>query len=124
MPGSARRAYTAPMISSKTRLLLATPLLALALAATSACSSENTDCNVVEGKCTVTFDRGVNAKAEVLGVDAEFVSATDTTATVKIGGQQLTIPLDSEESSGDFDVRVQSITQEQVVVEISAGGGN
>jgi hypothetical protein len=77
------------MISSKTRLLLATPLLALALATTSACSSENTDCNVVEGKCTVTFDRGVNAKAEVLGVNAEFVSATDTTATLKIGGQQI-----------------------------------
>ncbi|GAA2732101.1 hypothetical protein GCM10010439_49060 [Actinocorallia aurantiaca] len=120
MSGFSPRAYTAPMISSKTRLLLATPLLALALATTSACSSENTDCNVVEGKCTVTFDRGVNAKAEVLGVNAEFVSATDTAATLKIGGQQITVPLEGEEASGEFNVRVQSITQEQVIVVISA----
>jgi hypothetical protein len=112
------------MISSKTRLLLATPLLALALATASACSSENADCSLVEGKCTVTFDRGVNAKAEVLGVTAEFVSATDNTATLRIAGQEITVPLDSEEPSGDFDVRVTSITQEQVVVEISTGGGN
>ncbi|WP_344247996.1 hypothetical protein [Actinocorallia libanotica] len=111
------------MISSKTRLLLATPLLALALATTAACSSENADCNIAQGKCTVTFDRGVNAKAEVLGVNAEFVSATDTTVTLKIGGQELTVPLDNEQSSGEFDVRVQSITQEQVVVEITTNVG-
>ncbi|WP_106398539.1 hypothetical protein [Actinocorallia populi] len=111
------------MISSKTRLLLATPLLALALAATSACSSENADCDIAAGKCTVTFDRGVNAKAEVLGVNAEFVSATDTSATLKIGGQELTVPLDSEQSSGEFDVRVQSITQEQVIIEITTNVG-
>lgn len=114
------RPYTAPMISTKTRLLLATPLLALALTTTSACSSENADCNVAQGQCTVTFDRGVNAKATVLGVDAEFVSATDSTVTLKIAGQQVTVPLDGQESSGDFNISVQSITKDQVVVQIAA----
>ena len=107
------------MISAKTRVLFATPLLALALATASACSSENTDCDITQAQCTVTFDRGVNAKASVLGVDAEFVSATDTSVTLKIGGQQITVPLDGQESSDGVNVKVQSITQDQVVVVIS-----
>lgn len=107
------------MISAKTRLLIAAPLLALALGTASACSSENTDCALASGTCTVTFDRGVDAKASVLGVEAELVKATDTDVTVKIGGQQVTVPLDSEQSSGDFDIRVKEITQQNVVLEIS-----
>ena len=109
------------MISAKTRLLLAAPLLALALGTASACSSENTDCALTTGTCTVTFDRGVDAKASVLGVEAELVEATDTTVTMKVGGQQVTVPLDGEQQSGDFDIRVKSITQDNVVVEISTG---
>ncbi|MDX6743037.1 hypothetical protein [Actinocorallia sp. A-T 12471] len=109
------------MISAKTRLLLAAPLLALALGTASACSSENTDCALTTGTCTVTFDRGVDAKAKVLGVEAELVEATDTTVTVKIGGQNVTVPLNDAEQSGDFNLRVKSITQDQVIVEISTG---
>ncbi|MCD0450817.1 hypothetical protein LO762_16690 [Actinocorallia sp. API 0066] len=109
------------MISAKTRLLLATPLLALALGTASACSSENADCALTTGSCTVTFDRGVDAKASVLGVDAQLVEATDSSVTVKIGGQNVTVPLDGEEQSGNFSVRVKSITQDQVVLEIATG---
>ncbi|GAB2817981.1 hypothetical protein GCM10022221_14800 [Actinocorallia aurea] len=109
------------MISAKTRLLLAAPLLALALGTASACSSENTDCSLTSGTCTVTFDRGVDAKASVLGVDAQLVEATDTQVTVNIGGQNVTVPLDGEQQSGDFNVRVKSITQDNVILEISTG---
>ncbi|GAA3233777.1 hypothetical protein [Actinocorallia longicatena] len=105
------------MISPKTRVLLATPLLAVAFLATS-CSSDNANCSTTS--CTVTFDRGVDAKASVLGVDAELVSANGDQVTLKIGGQTLTVPVDADpQPSGNFDVDVQSVTKDQVVVKIS-----
>ncbi|GAB3668338.1 hypothetical protein GCM10027589_34750 [Actinocorallia lasiicapitis] len=104
------------MISPKTRVLLAAPLLAVALL-TTACSSDNADCGPTS--CTVTLDRGVDAKASVLGVDAEFVSATDTSVTLQIGGQNVTVPLNGDETSGNFNITVTSITKDQIVFKIN-----
>lgn len=104
------------MISPKTRVLLAAPLLAVALL-TASCSSENADCTT--SSCTVTFDRGVDAKASVLGVDAELVAADDKQVTLKVGGQQVTVPLGENETSGNFDISVESITKEKIVVKIA-----
>lgn len=70
--------------------------------------------------CTVTFDRGVDASASVLGVEAKLVSVENSQATIRLAGQQVTIPVGQDASSGGLNVAVQSITADQVVVQISA----
>ncbi|GAA3976883.1 hypothetical protein GCM10023085_69130 [Actinomadura viridis] len=105
------------------RKLAVLPLLLLPLGALAACSSENaqTDCTV--NACTVTFDRGVEASASILGVKAELVSVQGQNVTMRIGGQQITVPAGEGEQAEGFNVSVQSVTQENVVVKISNGGG-
>ncbi|XVQ13856.1 hypothetical protein ACQP1W_15340 [Spirillospora sp. CA-255316] len=111
------------MISSVRRKLAVLPLVLLPLGAAAACSSENatTDCTV--NACTVTFNRGVDASASILGVKAELVSVQGQNVTMKIGGQQITVPVGEGEQTDGFDVSVQSVTQDNVVVKISNGGG-
>ncbi|MFF5257591.1 hypothetical protein ACFY4C_01495 [Actinomadura viridis] len=111
------------MISPVGRKLAVLPLLLLPLGALAACSSENaqTDCTV--NACTVTFDRGVEASASILGVKAELVSVQGQNVTMRIAGQQITVPVGEGEQAEGFNVSVQSVTQENVVVKISNGGG-
>jgi len=105
------------MISPRTRLLAAVPIAALTLALAAGCSSDNASCNGTT--CTITFDRGVDAKASILGIDAELVSVVGQNVTLKIAGQQLTVPLNSDQSSGNFNVSVTSVTKDNVVVTVS-----
>jgi hypothetical protein len=111
------------MISPVRRKLAVLPLVLLPLGAAAACSSENatTDCTV--NACTVTFNRGVDASASILGVKAELVGVQGQNVTMKIGGQQITVPVGEAEQSDGFNVSVQSVTQDNVVVKISNGGG-
>lgn len=105
------------MISPKTRLLIAAPLAALALAACSA-EGENASAKCDASACTLTFNRGVDANVEILGVKAELVTATDKTVTMKLAGNELTIPVGENETSGNFDVTVQEITKDKVVLAV------
>ncbi|MFG1928371.1 hypothetical protein [Cryptosporangium sp. NPDC048952] len=93
---------------------------ALGLALLSGCGGEgsNTDCNL--NSCTITFDRGVDASVSVLGIDAKLVDVQNSQATLDIEGQQLTIPVGQDAQSEGFNVSVQSITADNVVVKISA----
>lgn len=104
------------------RKLAVLPLLLLPLGAAAACGGEGakTDCNV--NSCTVTFDRGVDANASILGVKAELVSVQGQNVTLKIAGQQVTVPVGGQQQSDGFDVAVQSVTKDQVVVKISHNG--
>jgi len=99
------------------------PLVLLPLGAVAACSGENASTNCTINACTVTFNRGVDASASILGIKAELVEVQDQNVTLKIGGQQITVPVGEGEQAEGFDVSVQSITQDQVVVKISNGGG-
>ncbi|WP_026405862.1 hypothetical protein [Actinomadura rifamycini] len=105
------------------RKLAILPVLLLPFGAVAACSATNaeTDCGV--NSCTVTFDRGVEASASILGVDAELVSVQGETVTLAIEGNNITLPVgdgeQGEEAEG-FDVSVKSVTQDKVVVEITA----
>jgi hypothetical protein len=94
----------------------------LPLAALAACSSEGatTDCSV--NACTVTFDRGVDASASILGVKAELVSVQGNNVTMKVAGQQITVPVGDNEQADGFNVSVQSVTKDNVVVKISNSG--
>ncbi|MEU5879687.1 hypothetical protein [Spirillospora sp. NPDC047279] len=110
------------MISPVRRRLAVLPFVLLPFAAVAACGGENTktDCNL--NACTVTFDRGVDASASILGIKAELVAVQGNNVTLKIGGQQVTVPVGESEQSEGFNVQVQSVTKENVVVRISNGG--
>lgn len=93
--------------------------LALGVAVLAGCSSEgaSTDCGL--DQCTVTFDRGVEAKASVLGVDATFVGADDDVVTVEVAGERisLTVGQQATQVSGLW-VSVESADDEHVAIRI------
>lgn len=92
----------------------------LGLAVATGCSSEgaSTDCGI--DQCTVTFDRGVEAKASVLGIEAELVGAEGDQVTVRIAGEELTLTLGQPATDVQgLQVTVESITDTQVKIRIS-----
>ena len=101
---------------------LAAFALLLPLAA-SACTmtgpGTTSECTV--SGCTITFERGVSAKASVLGIDAELIAVNGDLVTLSIGGQQVTIPVGQSQASNGTDVRVSEVTDEKVVVVLSTG---
>lgn len=88
-----------------------------------ACSSEGagykSECQV-DG-CTVTFTRGVNAKASVLGIDAELVAVNGNTVTLKVGGQQVDLPMGQTQPANGLSGTVQEITDDKVVIRLNTG---
>lgn len=110
------------MVPSLRRTLATLSLAFVAFGTATGCSSEgaSTDCSL--NACTVTFDRGVDANASILGIKAELVGVKGDQVTLKVGGQQLTIPVNGEQQAEGFNVAVQSVTKESVVVRISQGG--
>ncbi|MEU8804723.1 hypothetical protein [Spirillospora sp. NPDC048819] len=105
------------------RKLAVLPFVLLPLGAAAGCGGENatTECSL--NACTVTFDRGVEASASILGVKAELVKVEGQMVTLKIAGQTVTVPVGEGEQAEGFDVSVQSVTQDKVVVKIANGGG-
>ncbi|QFG25954.1 hypothetical protein [Actinomadura sp. WMMB 499] len=104
------------------RKLAILPLVLLPFGAVAACGGTNTETDCGVNSCTVTFDRGVEASASILGVEAELVSVEGETVTLAIEGNNITVPVGDQqpEEAEGFDVSVKSVTQEQVVVEITA----
>ena len=88
-----------------------------------ACTSEGagykSECQV--SGCTITFTRGVNAKASVLGIEAELVAVQGNTVTLKVAGQQVDIPVGQTQATNGFSVTVQDVTDDKVVVRINTG---
>jgi hypothetical protein len=110
------------MTFPRQRLAAALPALALVFGI-AACSSAgaSTDCSL--NSCTVTFDRGVNANASILGVKAELVGVQGDQVTLKIAGQSVTVPASGGQASSDgFNVSVQSVTKKNVIVKVSRAG--
>jgi hypothetical protein len=71
--------------------------------------------------CTITFERDEVGSAyipgpNVAGMTVELVSATDTEATLSVGGQETSIPVDGSRKVAGFTVSILSITDEHVVV--------
>lgn len=88
-----------------------------------ACTTEGdgykSECNV--SGCTVTFERGVNAKASILGVEAELVAVEGNQARLKVAGQEVTVPVGETQPADGLSVTVQEITEKNVVVRIATG---
>ena len=92
---------------------------ALATAVLAGCGGENasTDCSV--DACTITFERGPDASAQVLGVTVELVNATEGEVTLAVGGQDVTVPVNGTTEVGGLTVEAQSVTQDEVVVQVA-----
>ncbi|MFC4128137.1 hypothetical protein [Nocardia rhizosphaerae] len=101
--------------------LLAFALLLPFAAAACTMSGEGYTSECTVSGCTVTFDRGVSAQASVLGIQAELVAVDGDMVTLKIGGQNLTVPVGQTQESNGTDVRVSEVTDEKVVVVFSTG---
>jgi len=101
--------------------VIATLALSAGLFASAAgCSSEGASTSCSTSACTVTFDRGVDgAKASVLGVEVALVSATDTTATLKVAGQEVTVQNEQAVEVGGLTVTLKSITDSEAQVEVT-----
>ncbi|GAA1638712.1 hypothetical protein GCM10009679_49710 [Saccharothrix algeriensis] len=110
------------MFARRMARLTATAALVAALTggALAGCSGEGATASCSTSTCTITFERNVtNAKISILGIEVQLVSADDTSATLKVGGQQVTIQRGDGVNVGDFSAKVTSVTDSQVVVEIS-----
>ncbi|WP_040796143.1 hypothetical protein [Nocardia higoensis] len=105
------------------RLLVSSLLILLAPLAVAACTVEGpgstAECHV-DG-CTVTFTRGVDAEASVLGIDVQLVSVDGNTVTIGVAGKNVLVPIGETQSAQGFDIAVTEVTDQQVVVRISTG---
>jgi hypothetical protein len=110
------------MISPVRRTLALLPLVLLPLAAVTACGGEGSQTNCGVNSCTVTFDRGVDANASILGVKAELVGVQGNSVTLRVAGQRITVPVGGNQQTEGFDVSVQSVTKDNVVVKIANNG--
>ena len=104
---------------SAPRVLVA-PLLAavVAVSALTGCGGGgNTSCGV--NGCTVTFPRSGTSEVSVLGVTARLVSVDAGVAQVEVAGQTVTVPVGGQTEAGGLVVRVEQITDAEVVIRIS-----
>ena len=87
------------------------------------CGGEGTSTSCNLDSCTVTFERGVDAKAEILGVEARLVRVKGEDVTLEVAGSEVTAPLGQPVNVEGFQVEVKEVTESDVKVKISAGGG-
>ncbi|SDZ33586.1 hypothetical protein SAMN05444365_110122 [Micromonospora pattaloongensis] len=94
--------------------------LALAAAVLAGCSSEgaSTDCGL--DACTVTFNRGVEASANILGVEAKLVGADGDRVTVEVAGEQLALTVGQQATEvGGLAVTLESVTADKVAIRVA-----
>ncbi|MFC4147174.1 hypothetical protein ACFO0M_13035 [Micromonospora mangrovi] len=116
-----RRVSPSPSVLRRAAGLLAGLTLGAALLA--GCSSEgaSTDCDL--NACTVTFDRGVNASASILGVEAKLIGAQDDQVTVEVAGEQLSLTMGQQAAEvGGLQVSLDSVTDQQVQIRVARNG--
>jgi len=109
------------LLGVKTRLarLAAAAMLSLTLLA--ACGGgEGSDVSCGINQCTVTFDRGEEGKASVLGVEAKLVSVEGNKATVEVAGERLTLTVGQAATEvNGLQVTLESVTDTNVVVKVA-----
>ncbi|HWS35047.1 MAG TPA: hypothetical protein VN408_20200 [Actinoplanes sp.] len=99
------------------RIASALATAALGLTLLTGCSD---DVNCGLDQCTVTIQRETNAKVEVLGVEAKFVSADENTVTMDIAGEQIQLTKGQQAVDvGGLQVTLTSVTPEDIQLEIS-----
>ena len=95
---------------------------ALGLAVLTGCSSDNVDCGL--DACTVTIDRTVDASANVLGVEAKFVTADADTVTLEVAGEQVKLTKGQQAVDvGGLQVSLDAINADNVQFQIARQAG-
>jgi hypothetical protein len=103
---------------TNSKLAAALTTAALGLALLTGCSSDNVDCGL--NSCNVTIDRSTNASAEVLGVEAKFVSADADTVTVEVAGEQVQLTKGQQAVDvAGLQVSLDSVTADAVTLLVS-----
>jgi hypothetical protein len=104
------------------RRTLVAPLLAAAVvgAVLTGCGGQGSGTSCGVDGCTVTFARSGAAEVSVLGVTARLVRVDAEVAQIEVAGQTVTVPVGGQAQVGGFTVRVEQVTDAQVVVKISA----
>nr|MDT0656560.1 hypothetical protein [Micromonospora sp. DSM 115978] len=95
--------------------------LVLGLTLVAGCSSEgaSVDCRV-DATCDVTFDRKVDAAANVLGVEAKLVAVDGEQVTVEVAGEQVSLWMNEPATEvAGLAVNLERITSTEVVVRLS-----
>lgn len=70
--------------------------------------------------CTITFERKPEpTKIDILGVSISLERATDTSVTLKVGDQEVTLDKGASKTVGGLTVAVQEVTDSQVIVKVS-----
>ena len=101
-----------------TRRALVVLLVALAVAL-SGCGGQGAGTSCGTNGCTVTFARNGTAEVSVLGVTARLVRVDADIAQVEVAGQTVMVPVGGQTEVAGLVVRVEQITDSQVVVRIS-----
>lgn len=86
------------------------------------CGGEGSSTSCDLNSCTVTFERGANAEVEVL-VKAKLVEVKGENVTLEVAGNEVTAKVGEPVEVQGFQVEVQEVTDSEVKVEISQGGG-
>jgi hypothetical protein len=98
--------------------MMAGALLGLALV--TGCSSDGGDSTCSLDACTVTFNRGLNASADVLGVEAKLIAADGDKVAVEVAGTQLSLTVGQPAAEvGALSVALDSVTDSKVVLRVS-----
>jgi hypothetical protein len=94
-------------------------LTATASGSGSSTGDASTKCDLTG--CTVTLQRGGDARVSVLGLDVQVTGTTGDHLTLRVGGQQATVPLTGQGSAqlAGLAVRVQSVDDSRIVLRIS-----
>ncbi|GAA1697288.1 hypothetical protein [Fodinicola feengrottensis] len=104
--------------SSAVVVLLASLVLAFGAGCGSAGNGVGTSCTT--SGCTVTFDQGVNAEANILGVKAKLVDVRGQQVTIEVAGHRVNLTAGAPPIEvGGLRVSVQEITAKNVVVHIA-----
>ncbi|MFJ8580708.1 hypothetical protein [Micromonospora sp. NPDC093277] len=109
-----------PSLTSTRRVagLLAGLAFGVALLAGCGSAGASTDCGL--DACTVTFDRGVEARASLLGVEAKLVGVEGDQVTVEVAGERLSLTTGQQATeAGGFQVTLDSVTKQQVVLRVT-----
>lgn len=94
--------------------------LALGLTVLAGCDSQGaqTDCSL--DACTVTFDRGVDARVNILGVEAKLLNSEGDRVTLEVAGEQITLTTGQAATEvGGLWASVESADDQQVVVRLA-----
>ncbi|HET8681243.1 MAG TPA: hypothetical protein VFM54_05145 [Micromonosporaceae bacterium] len=98
--------------------------LALGLAVLAGCGSEGVDTSCSLNSCTLTFDRGVTANASILGMEVKLIGTENGVVDLEVAGQRVNLNHGQTERAGAFDVTLQKLTEEQVVVLVERAAGS